>query len=163
MASRFIKKKKPPGLMLTSLLDMFTIILIFLIVSFEAEDQEFKLNTDLKLPESSARSVFKPAVNIALTPEALLVERKPLVALKGGEFDASYYAQDDVPELEELLLRVYAAKYADLPPEELEQEDGGAIILVQADRQIDYRTLFLVLKTAGRAGFVKYRLAVMKK
>ena len=31
-------KKKPPGLMLTSLLDMFTIILIFLIVSFEAEE-----------------------------------------------------------------------------------------------------------------------------
>ena len=34
----FFKPKPPPGLMLTSLLDMFTIILIFLIVSFQNED-----------------------------------------------------------------------------------------------------------------------------
>ena len=56
---------KPPALMLTSLLDMFTIILIFLIVSFEADQKEFKLNSDLTLPESQARLELKPSVNLA--------------------------------------------------------------------------------------------------
>lgn len=163
MGSKFVKKKKPPGLMLTSLLDMFTIILIFLIVSFEAEDQEFNLNTDLKLPDSSARSVFKPAVNVAITPGALIVEKKEIVKLKDGKLPASYYDQDDVPELEALLSKIYDIKFADATPEELSAEDGGAIMLIQADKNMDYRTLFLILKTAGRAGFVKYRLAVMKQ
>lgn len=163
MASKFLVKKKPPGLMLTSLLDMFTIILIFLIVSFEAEDYEFKLNPDLKLPESSARSVFKPAVNIALTPGSLIVEKKDLVPLKDGKFKPSYYDEESIPELEERLERLYALKYTDATPEELASEESGPIILVQADKDVDYRTLFLVLKSAGKAGFVKYRLAVMKK
>lgn len=163
MGSKFIKKKKAPGLMLTSLLDMFTIILIFLIVSFEAEDHEFKLNPDLKLPESSARSVFKPAVNIALTPQGLIVEKKVVVKFENGKLPATYYAQDDIPELEALLNKVYDIKFSDATAEELSAEDGGAIMLIQADKNVDYRTLFLILKTAGRAGFVKYRLAVMKK
>lgn len=163
MGSKFIKKKKAPGLMLTSLLDMFTIILIFLIVSFEAEDHEFKLNPDLKLPESSARSVFKPAVNIALTPQGLIVEKKVVVKFEDGKLPATYYAQDDIPELEALLNKVYEIKFSDATAEELSAEDGGAIMLIQADKNVDYRTLFLILKTAGRAGFVKYRLAVMKQ
>lgn len=162
MASRFVKKKKAPGLMLTSLLDMFTIILIFLIVSFEAEDYEFKLNPDLKLPESSARSVFKPAVNIAITPKALEVEREKIVTLEGGKFEASYYEQDEVPELVEFLEGEYERRFVngDADPSD---EEGGAIVLVQADKDLDYKTLFLVLKSAGKAGFVKYRLAIMKQ
>ena len=48
------RNKKKPGLMLTSLLDMFTIILIFLIVSFDSENQEFELNTELSVEENIA-------------------------------------------------------------------------------------------------------------
>ena len=77
-------EKKPPGLMLTSLLDMFTIILIFLIVSFEAEDYDFKLNSDITLPESSARSVLKPAVDIAITLDDKGLDLAFLVAGKDG-------------------------------------------------------------------------------
>ena len=161
--SRFIKKKKAPGLMLTSLLDMFTIILIFLIVSFEAEDQEFKLNSNLTLPESSARSVFKPAVNIAITPGSLVVEDRQLLKLDDGRFKEEYYAQDEIPELVEVLERAYAIRYGDMSEEELASEETGPIVLVQADKELDYRTLFLVLKSSGKAGFVKYRLAIMKQ
>ncbi|MEZ4472913.1 MAG: hypothetical protein R3F60_19425 [bacterium] len=71
---RLRRRRTRPTLMLTSLLDMFTIILIFLIVSFESEDYDFRLNPDLKLPESSARSPFKPAANVAVTRAGVLVE-----------------------------------------------------------------------------------------
>ena len=149
--------------MLTSLLDMFTIILIFLIVSFEAEDQNFKLDPALKLPESSARSVFKPAVNIAVSSKGLSIEGKEIVAFENGRFPDSYYEQDEVPELIEVLERYYERKFADATPEQLASEEEGPIVAVQADKKMDYKTLFLVLKSCGKAGFVKYRLAVMKK
>jgi len=182
-ASRFLNRDKPPGLMLTSLLDMFTIILIFLIVSFEAEDYDFKLDPTLTLPESTARSVFKPAVNIAITPQSVLVDRVEVVKLVDGKATPEQYAAGEIPELVDALQKHYeriqaeaappdeaaeAPEQADPPPTEgddaaAEDEDDGSIILVQADRNHDYKTVYLVLRSASIAGFVRYRLAILKK
>lgn len=160
MRSRFVKKKQPPGLMLTSLLDMFTIILIFLIVSFEAEDYEFKLDSDLSLPESTASSVFKPAINLALTPDALKIDQDQLVKLDRGKFRDQYYSDGEIPELVEIL-KVKFEEQQDRPGS-LDEEDEG-VVLVQADKGLDYRTIYLVLRSASVAGFDRYRLAIMKK
>ena len=154
-------QRQPPGLMLTSLLDMFTIILIFLIVSFEAEDYDFKLNADLSLPESSARSVLKPAVDIAITPTDLLVDRKSILKLNRGKFPDAAYREQEIPELVALLKQRYeVVKEAPVDPE---TGDDAAIIVVQADKSLDYETIYLVLRSAALGGFVKYRLAIMKK
>lgn len=162
MKSRFLKQSKPAGLMLTSLLDMFTIILIFLIVSFEAEDYEFELNESLTLPESSAKSVFKPAVNVAITPDALIVEGEKVAELDGGRFAPELYEQDQIPAVVEVLGERFDTIIGDNQMLDPAEEDK-AIILVQADRNLDYSTLYLVLRSASQAGFVKYRLAIMKK
>lgn len=152
---------KPPGLMLTSLLDMFTIILIFLIVSFDAEDYDFKLNADITLPESTARSVLKPAVDIAITPTDLVVDRVPIAKLSKGKFPDSVYRNQEVPELVELLKKRYEiVKDVAVDPE---TGEDNAIIVVQADKDLDYETIYLVLRSAALGGFVKYRLAIMKK
>jgi biopolymer transport protein ExbD len=154
-------QRKPPGLMLTSLLDMFTIILIFLIVSFEAEDYDFKLNSDLTLPTSSARSVLKPAVDIAITPTDLVVDKKSVAKLTNGKFPASNYRNQEIPELVEVLKK----RYALVKDEAVNPETGedNAIIVVQADKSLDYDTVYLVLRSSALSGFVKYRLAIMKK
>ena len=73
------RTKGKPKLMLTSLLDMFTIILLFLLVNFDSENTEFKKNDDAELPSSSARGVFKPAANVAVTLDGVVlypVDRK---------------------------------------------------------------------------------------
>lgn len=157
MGSRFIRKKKPKGLMLTSLLDMFTIILIFLIVSFESEDQDFKLNPDLSLPESSARSIFKPAVNVVINPERVIVEDKVLLSLNKGRFEEEMYTDGQVQALvDELKLHFESMDFT------LPEEDQG-IVMIQADKELDYQSLYLVMRSASLAGFSRYRLAIMKK
>ena len=156
------RKKKAPGLMLTSLLDMFTIILIFLIISFDSQDEDFKLDENLTLPESTARSAFKPAVNLSINKGALTVDGKEIMTLSGGEFDERFYVEDQIPELvtklqdrfERLELQ---SQYEGTSIDEL------AVIIVQADRDIEYRTIYLVLRSAAMAGFFKYRLAILKK
>ncbi|MFU8804322.1 MAG: ExbD/TolR family protein [Bradymonadaceae bacterium] len=157
MASRFVRKKKPKGLMLTSLLDMFTIILIFLIVSFESEDQDFRLDPDLSLPESSARSIFKPAVNVVINPKQVLVENKPLVPLTDGRFEDDMYQSGEItPLVEELKIHFEQMDFS------LPEEDQG-IVMIQADKELDYQSLYLVMRSASLAGFSRYRLAIMKK
>ena len=156
------RKKKAPGLMLTSLLDMFTIILIFLIISFDSQDENFKLDPELTLPESSARSAFKPAVNISINKGQLLMDEKPVVTLSGGEFDEKYYAEDQVPELVEVLQDRFERLELQAQYEGVSIDDK-AVIIVQADRDIEYRTIYLVLRSAAMAGFFKYRMAILKK
>lgn len=161
MQARFLPKYKPGGLILTPLLDMFTIILIFLIVSFEAEDQNFELDPDLELPVSSARSVFKPAVNVSITGNELKVDDVTVATMTNGRFAPSAYDSGEVTPLVEKLQTYHERLVANSP--DLETADERAIVLVQADRQLDYATLYLVLRSASASGFVKYRLAIMKK
>lgn len=157
MKSRFHNKDKPRGLMLTSLLDMFTIILIFLIVSFEAEDQEFRLNPDLELPTSTAESAFQPAVDVVVNPYELLVEEKPIARLDNGRFDDELYEAGRIePLVDELSQQL----------ETIDLERMGAdepIIMVQADQELDYQTLYLVMRSSSEAGFARYRLAIMRQ
>ncbi len=162
------KKKGLPTLMLTSLLDMFTIILIFLIVSFEAESYDFRLNPDLTLPDSTARSIFRPAVNLAVTPEGVMVEQQPVLPLSDGKARPSDYDMGFIPELVDHLSALYAERAAEQPEsspdsEAMDDEEDGTIVVLQADKDMDYRTLYLVMRSASQAGFTRHRLAVMKK
>ncbi|MEM9068914.1 MAG: biopolymer transporter ExbD [Myxococcota bacterium] len=168
-----LKKKKTPTLMLTSLLDMFTIILIFLIVSFEAESFEFKLNPDLTLPESTARAQLRPAVNVAITGDDVVVgDDKVLTMTADGQIASDAVEGETVPALVDRLREEYEQRFGEATASELSQAAEGLdeetaeatepIVVVQADREIEYRTLFLILRSAATAGFFKYRLAVIR-
>jgi len=168
--------KKPPALMLTSLLDMFTIILIFLIVSFSNEDYNFKLNKHLKLPDSDAHSVFKPAVNMAVTEQAVIVEKKQVYKLDNGRADPADYDAGEIVPVVNALEKYYKEKKpgddakkdaaddtGDDSGSSADQKKDTTIVLIQADKGLDYKTLYLVMRSARLAGFARYRLAIMKK
>lgn len=166
MNRRVFKKSKPPTLMLTPLLDMFTIILIFLIVSFSAEDYDMTLAKDVKLPASVSRSMFKPSVNLSVSETGVSVEGRHVVSLSAGHASQAAYTAGEIPELVAHLAAYYDELVRPIPGEEA--AGGGAapeepVITVQADRELDYRTLHLVLQSAAKAGFFKYRLAVLKR
>ena len=177
------RKKKKPALMLTSLLDMFTIILIFLIVSFEAEDYDFKLNPDLQLPESAAKAQLKPAANVAITSKGVVVQGETIVEFVDGkpsdeDIDRAeeQMGVEVMPKLVEALTNVLQARITvaenrridegSVPPGEEAEEPN--IILLQADHGLEYRTIYMVMRSAAEAQvddvrFDKYRLTVMKK
>ena len=161
--SRFARMGRQPTLTLTSLLDMFTIILIFLIVSFEAENYEFKINPDVQLPESSARRNLKQAVNLAITHKGVMMDDKMLVAFSGGKPRPQDLEGGQIPELVTLLRKEFEIRFGKDGQFIVEGEEGKeAIIVVQSDKKLDYATLYLVLRSAANAGFFKYRLAIMK-
>lgn len=173
MRARFIKKKKAPGLMLTSLLDMFTIILIFLIVSFNAESYEFRLEESITLPESSSRAKLKPAVNVSITDNQLKVGDRAVLTLEEGAFAEAHHEAGSIEPLVERLREVYIQRYGDpddvsgrvvgAEQESDEEYDGQEpIVVVQADQELEYRSLYLILRSAATAGFFKYRLAIMR-
>jgi len=166
--SRYRSPAKPPPLMLTSLLDMFTIILLFLIVSFEAEDYGFRLDSELTLPQSSSSAELKPAVNVSVNRDRVMVSEKEVTRLRDGEASAAYHRQQRIPELVEALRAEFEKRFGEKAVYGARLGDGERtgdnepIVVLQADRELNYRTLYLILRSAAQAGFFKYRLAIIK-
>ena len=156
MKSRRSGQKKKLSLQLTSLLDMFTIILVFLMVSFQAEDMDFVLNSDLKLPASSSKSPFKTAVNIAITTDVVTVEGNPVYLLEsGGKLPE---ADKDLPKIESIVTAVTEQWDA-----KTKEGDEDNVIVIQADKNLPYRTIHMVMRSAAHSGFFRFRLVVEKE
>lgn len=157
---------RTPGLMLTALLDMFTILLVFLIVSFDAEDYGLTLRPGLELPKSSARAPLKPGVHIAISSDQILVEGRPVGKLRKGTPSPEDVTDGVIPSVSEALEKAYEDRYGPDAIQGLYEGESTEIrepmLVLQSDKRLPYKTLYLVLRSAARAGFFKYRLAILK-
>ncbi len=150
------RKRRPMTLQLTSLLDMFTIILVFLLESFQAEDEDFTLHAGLTLPESTARSPFKPAVNVALSATAVFVEGDEVHPLRdGGRATKAEYDAGVLPAVADAVEAAWADRAASAESDEI-------VASIQADETIPYETIDLVMRSAAHRGCFRFRLVVEK-
>lgn len=152
-----LRQRKPMSLQLTSLLDMFTIILVFLMVSYQAEDKDFVLHAGLTLPASSAKSAFKPAVNVAITGAAVFVEGTPIYNLRPG---AQLQERDVEARHIKSITRAITKAWDSLKKSEDKEEN---VVVIQSDQGIPYQTLHAVMRSAAFAGFFRFRLVVEKE
>ncbi len=72
-------KDKKVRLNLTSLIDMFTILVVFLLKSYSAEGQIVTLSDALTLPESRAEKTVELYLEIIVTNNAIVVDGEPIV------------------------------------------------------------------------------------
>jgi len=148
--------KRKMTLQLTSLLDMFTIILVFLMVSFEAEDRDFILHPGVELPASTASSSFKTAVNMAITEEAVYIEGQRVFELeKGGDVKDEDFDKGRIDIVVNAVTEAWKLHK--------KEEDAEDIVVIQADRHLPYRTIHLVMRSAAQSGFFRFRLAIEKE
>ena len=149
------------SLNLTSMMDMFTIILVFLIFSFSSQDQNLKLDTDLTLPESTAAIEFKWAINVNVTPTELKVEGNTVAKLKGGVFTD---VKVDLEKKRVVPLYNLLKKFKDIEDREKVNPTGDeTVIAFQADKDLPFEVIDLVMKTAAQAGYPNFRFVVLKK
>jgi len=72
-------KDKKVSLNLTSMIDMFTILVVFLLKSYSAEGQIITLSDAMTLPESTADQQVELNLEIIVTNEAIIVDGDPIV------------------------------------------------------------------------------------
>ncbi len=155
------REMKEASLNLTSMMDMFTIILVFLIFSFNAEDQRLTLDSDLTLPESIAALPFKWAINVNATPTELKVEKNQIAAIKKGRI-----AGVKVDKEKKRIMPMYnlLKKYKEMEAQEKVNPTGDeTVIAFQADKDLPFELIDLIMKTSAQAGYPNFRFVVMKK
>ncbi len=145
-------------LRLTSMIDMFTILLVFLLKSYSADGQIMTVAQDLRLPESTSQK--QPAVMsvIALTTEWLLVDGRPIERLDTILNDDNMLIETLQAELQRL--RSLSEGIGELSSQ-MQGFQGN--IAIQGDKDITFDLLKRIMLTCGRVGYNNMNLAVLEK
>lgn len=148
---------------ITPMLDMMTIILVFLLKSFASSSANVNV-ANLVLPHSTTKLEIEEALQLMVTEDEILLDQKVVAVLDGtGQVRLS-----DLPEGPSgyLVKPLYDALADRADYFKRIEEFGGTQfvgrIAIVADRKLRYQTLFKVLYTAGRAEFGLFKLFVQK-
>jgi biopolymer transport protein ExbD len=150
----------PPKLMLTSMMDMFTIILIFLLFSFSENPETLKLDKNLELPHSSAESGYQKTIKIILSKKELLLNDEVMAEVHDSQI-VGLVADDLTSSTLYQRLKAKRAEQMASPPDS-ENRDAPHILFL-CDQAYSFKTINNVIKTAGIAGYPNFQFAVLEE
>lgn len=170
------KNRRPSGkggLSITSLMDMMTIILIFLLKSYSTDDISVAGNDDLQLPISSSLAPPKLAVNVVVSRRGIVVDGDRILALTETMDEVTGEETPAVPADElrgqminklydRLLEKAEAAKDLAARAGGREEYEFKGEILLQCDKRLPFSVVREVMFTAGQAQFGQFRFVVIK-
>ena len=147
---------------MNSLLDILTIILVFLLKSYSTDPVQLKQAEDLKPPFSSAMLKAEQSTTVVLTLNNLLVDDKPVLRIEQGvvgEGDTSSNGFLVDPLFQALQESVdHQKRVASFNS----SAEFTGIITVISDRHVPFKLLSQVMYTAGQAQYSKFKFMVVK-
>jgi biopolymer transport protein ExbD len=151
---RHHKRARPASMSLVSLMDIFTILVFFLLVN-QSEVQALDVPKNIELPESMSLARPSETVVVMVTPEQILVQGKPVANTREVEGSEDLIVQplrDALKAQTDRFLR--ASAQADI---------AGREITILGDKSVPYRVLKKVMATCTDADYGKLSLAVLQR
>ncbi len=153
---RIERKKRHAGFNITSLMDMMTIILVFLLKSFSSEGQLLTNADNLVLPSSTSnKSPTEAHLMIAITNDWVQVDNIPV----SKTAEVRQMEGNSIPGVKEKL-EVAMLQEENMVKVGALQRVKGEVVL-QLDKNIEYDILYKVMATCGETGFNNIMFAVM--
>ena len=151
---RHHKRHKLGGLNLVSLMDIFTILVFFLLVN-SGDVQVLPNAKDVRLPESIAEQRARETVVVLVTPEHLLVQGRVV----GNVADIMASRDIVIPRLKAELERQTERGLLKQTREDVASRE----VTIMGDKEIPYRLLKKVMATCTDADYGRISLAVIQK
>ncbi|MFS4460410.1 ExbD/TolR family protein [Bdellovibrio sp. HCB2-146] len=151
------KKSSTFTLNITSMTDMFTIMLVFLLQTYSTSEVQIIPENGLRLPQSATTTNPTEAVKLSLSATALKMDQTKLADVKDTDFLPQDLESSDTNFIKPLFAEL--DKLAKDPAAKQHIKDGK--ILLQADRSLPYSTLRKVMYTASMAGFPQMKLVTL--
>jgi len=138
---------------LVSLIDIFT-ILIFFLLSNSADVEILPSNKAVKLPESTAEKKPRETIVVMVTPNDILVQGHKVAQVADvmnleGDLIEPLKAELDLQAGRQVIRR--------------ENEAQTKAVTIMGDKQIPYKLLRKVMITCARANFSEVSFAVLRK
>ncbi len=151
---------------IVAMMDMMTIILVFLLKSYQASAINVNMSQDLAIPASTTQLHPQENITVTVSMKEVAVNDRHVLDVQGGVIppgakegaraDAFYVGVVYDALKKEVDKQKYIAKYNQDAP------FTGRVNVV-ADKKIPYRTLMEVLYTAGQAELGEYKFMVLKQ
>jgi biopolymer transport protein ExbD len=162
------------GLSLTSMVDMFTILVVFLLMNYSSTGEIIYIPKDVKLPKASQTKELKPAHIVTLTQTDVVLDKTTVAKLDDVKNQKDWTIiplRDHLIQAlkdDESKAKEQASVRSSLPgsPNVAKKDDSNnnpTKITVQADRDMDFLTIKKVMATCQEAGAEEINFAVMRK
>ena len=164
--SKYNDKRLPSSfkIQITSMVDMFIIILVFLLKSYSTSPVNITPSEHLRLPQSTAATDPVDVIKLIVSKNAVFVEDNKVAEIKDGEIEISQVDSSDRefirPLYQELDKKAQQSKDLSKINETVEF-DGK--VLIQVDRDLPYSILKKVMYTSMLAGYYDVKFAVVSK
>lgn len=158
-ASRREKEIEEASLGMTSLMDIVSIIVIYLLKSYASDPVLITPIADQKIPMSRVDSPIQEGSPLYISDKEIIFNEKKLVALKDGEVDPNEVNGHLIGPLYDAL-----AEEADKAKQmsESRQTEWDARLILVGDERLQFKTLVDVMYTAGRAEYAEYAFCVIQ-
>ena len=154
MARNHKRLRGQPKLNLVSLMDIFTILVFFLMVN-NGDVEVLQADKDIQLPDSVAEQKPDLTLMVKVSPLDIVVQGRQIVSV------AEALAGDDaVIDKLEKELEYHSARSPELTDAEKEK---GRSIVIMGDRSTPYVLLKRIMSTCARADYRDISLAVNSK
>jgi len=153
------KKSIYADLLITPLVDMFVIIVLFLIANFSATGEVLMMTKDVQLPEAFNVTEIEMAPVVLVSNTDIIVSGNAI----GRVDDLTRDEYLNIPALEEKL-RVMKKNYEDLHA--LAKDTEGSFkgdVNIQASKDVQFKVIKRVLYSCATAGYSNLNFAVLQK
>ncbi len=129
-------------LLLTALIDAFSILVIFLLMSFSSSGELLTMGKNMELPKAALGD---------------MIERNPVIKIDN---DKIFLEDKEIKEADIVAgLMALREQYKETHP----NEEFPGIVTIQADRRVQFTQMNSIIVATGNAGFSDIKFAVLMK
>jgi len=155
------RQSEEMALQITSMADIFTILLVFLLKSYATSAVNIAPTSGMQLPSAQAGEATVEALKVEISQSAVQVEGKPVASLKDFKFEGTDIQGNGTSKSVSSALERERQRQI-LIAKNNSDVKVDAKIMVIADQRTPYSTVKSVLASAALNGYTDFKLAVVK-
>jgi biopolymer transport protein ExbD len=154
------------SLNLTPMLDIFSILVTFLLMSYSTDPTQHEVDQNLELPDSVTLTTMDEVPSITVNTKEILVNTKRVVTLENGKIPAADIQQGAAFPVFKALVEI--AETNKRAVESLrgsgdEKKAKPGEITIEMDKKHDFMLLRRIMLAGQQAEFVTFKLLVAKE
>ncbi len=150
------KKATNTELNVVPMVDMMTMLVIFLLQQFSATGEVLYMQKDIRLPDARHGQLIEQAPVVAVSADQVVVSGQKLADVADLDRDAGYL---DIPALEEKLRE--EKKRWDFIHQSDPTTKWDGVVNIQADQKVPFRIVKRVMYSCGVAGYFNINFAAL--
>jgi biopolymer transport protein ExbD len=167
-ARRSGKKKKhsfASGGMLNinSMMDLMTIILVFLLMSSKQQTVQPEMSDEIFMPWSTSQLAVEATMTITITRLAVLVNNDWVVDVRDGDIPEGNRVSASSPIIPELQSKIEDVLHVEERWDVVRETAGTRVATIIADHETTYQVLTYVMMTASAAGVQNFKFAILQR